>query len=504
MNSRSLLRNLFCEGIITSFLSYFLFIYGCATNPATKETQFMLVSEEKEFNIGKEVDKQVREEIGLYFETPELRSFVQNMGMAIGKSSDRPDLIYRTEIVDTTDFNAFAVPGGFVYVHRGLLERVNSADELASVMGHEIAHVAARHSASQISKSQLLNVGLFALDVATQGATRSYDPLINLGSVLAFSKFSRDDEREADHFGARYVAEAGYNPKASLDVMKQIQKLYEKEPSELEVWFMTHPATSERIENLTQEIEWFRQNKPEVLDRPKQRNEFIALLENMAVGQWNGSELIKKDHYYNKEYLLTIDIPPEWIAEINNKKFTAVFAQQKAGYLVYFNVEQLQKNLTSASYFEKYEKQLIGLGLKKNPELKTSARLPHGALAGIYSGRDSNNGNIVVETIAFVKGTNGFSLLCISKEQDFKNFQPMAESMAEGIIFISQEESANIHPDRLRVHKVEKGETWALITQRYFGSSQDMARLAEYNGFENLEEATVGTLLKIPPSFHTR
>ena len=210
-----------------------LALSSCAVNPASKKVEFMVVSEEQEFRIGQKVDKQVREQMGVYLELPNLRSLVKEVGGNIGRNSDRPNLIYRIEIVDLPDYNAFAIPGGFVYVHRGLVERMNSVDELASVLSHEIAHVAARHSAAQISKAQLINIGLLGVTIATEGAGQSYSPLIDIGATLAFTKFSRDDEREADHFGTRYMVRAGYNPKASIDVMNQIQRLQVREPTSL-------------------------------------------------------------------------------------------------------------------------------------------------------------------------------------------------------------------------------------------------------------------------------
>lgn len=473
---------------------------GCATNPVTREREFMTVSENKEFKIGQDVDKEVREKLGVYLELPELRSFVKNMGETIGRQSGRPGIIYRIEIIDTPDFNAFAVPGGFVYVHRGLLERMNSADELASVLGHEIGHVAARHSAAQISKSQLLNIGLFALAVATGGASQDYGQLIDLGSAMAFNKFSRDDEREADHLGIQYMLGAGYNPKASIDMMEQLQKLHEKEPSALEVWFMTHPPTRERIENLGREIKELRQNQHGVLDRPVKRNDLISLLDGLAVGEWNGSELINRDRYYNKEFLLSLAIPEGWIAQINNKEYTSVFGHTQKGFLVYLNVEPLQTPKSTTDYFKDFENDLKRLGLKRIVDFITSQKLPHGALAGVFSGYSRNMGAIMVEGIAFTKDANAFSLICFCKEKDFKEFQPHAESMAESIAFISQAEAATIKPARIRVHEVKKGETWESITKEYFSSSKEMGKLAEYNGFEVSDHLNAGTLLKIPPS----
>ena len=477
---------------------------GCATNPATKELEFMLVSEDKEFKIGQGVDKKVREDMGVYLELPELRSYVKQMVTAIGRQSDRPELIYRLEIIDSPDFNAFAVPGGFVYVHRGLLERMNSSDELASVMGHEIAHVAVRHSAAQISKAQLMNIGLIALAVGTQGAVQDFGQLINLGAAMAFNKFSRDDEREADHFGTEYVMRAGYNPKSSIDVMQQIQKLHEREPSTFEVWFMTHPPTSERIENLSQDIAAIQKEQPAVLERPVKRNEWIKLLDGLAVGEWNGSELIKGEHYYNKEYLLSVKIPEGWLSQINSKQYTSVFFHPKKKFFSYFKIEPLQSRKTTEEYFQDFEDYLNRAGLKKSKDIEPGRQLPHGALAGIYTGRERRLGSIMAVAIAFTKEANGYSLICLCKKDDFTEFQPLAESMGMSLKFISQEEADKLEPARMRVHEVEAGETWEDITEKYFGSSTGMNKLADYNGLETSQDLIVGDLLKIPPALNIR
>ncbi len=480
--------------------SCFLALSSCAVNPASKKLEFMTVSEGQEFSIGQEVDKQVREQMGVYLELPKLRSLVKEVGENIGRNSDRPNLIYRIEIVDLPDFNAFAVPGGFVYVHRGLLERVNSTDELASILGHEIGHVSARHSAAQISKAQLMNLGLLGLAVATEGASQSYGDLVNLGAVLAFSKFSRDDEREADHLGIKYMAQAGYNPKSAIDVMNQIQQLQVKEPTSLETWFMTHPPTSERLANLHQEVEQMRVEHPEVLKRPVDRNRYVALLDGLAVGEWNGNELTKGDRYYNKEFLLSMRMPEGWAVQINHKEYTAVFYHPKQEFYVYFNIEPLRTRKTTAAYFADFEKRLIRLGLKKTSGYTGNQVLHHGALWAVYEGYDQQRGALLAEGVAFTKGTLGYSLLGFSKKSDFVKFRPEIESMIGSLQFISQNEASQIQPPRLRIHEVVKGETWASITQQYFNASREMKKLAEYNGFEVSRDPTPGTLIKIPPS----
>lgn len=493
-------RHIFIGVLLLGLFFCSFILSSCAINPATKQREFMIVSEEQEFRIGKKVNKQVREDMGVYLELSELRSLVKELGENIGRNSDRSNLIYRIEIVDSPDFNAFALPGGFVYVHRGLLERMNSLDDLASVLGHEIAHVAARHSAAQISKAQLMNIGLLGATIATKGAIQDYGQLIQLGGALAFNKFSRDDEREADYFGTRYMTRAGYNPKASIDVMNHIQNLQIREPTTLETWFMTHPPTRERLANLNHEIEEIRLEQPGVLNRPLKRNQYVALLDRLAVGEWNGNELVSGERYYNKEFLLSLKIPEGWRARINSKQYTALFAHPKKGFYAFFDIEPLRIHKTTAEYFRDFEKRVKQRGLRKVKSLTTNRILRHDALIGIYKGYDRKRDSIMAEGIAFVKGTNGYSLIGSSKKDDFEEFQPLVESMIESLQFISQREASELKPSRLRIHKVENGETWASITEKYFNSSFGMEKLAEYNGLEASQEPSPGILLKIPPS----
>ena len=474
---------------------------GCAVNPVTGQTQFMTVSEEREFNMGQQVDKQVREEMGVYLEDPELRSLVKEVGGNISQNTARSKTLnYRFEIVDSPDFNAFALPGGFVYVHRGLLEKINSTDELASVLGHEIAHVDARHSAAQISKAELMQIGLLAANIATQGALGSFGDLLNVGAALTLNKFSRDAEREADHYGTIYMTQAGYNPKSSLDVMKQIKRIQLREPNTTETWFMTHPPTSERLVNLNHEVGAIRQTNPAAVDRAIKRNQYIKALDGLAVGEWNGQELIKGDYYYNKEFLLKMKLPEGWQGQINNKTYTAVFGQPKKDLYVMLNIEPLRTRKTSEEYFKDFENKLGKSGLKKDGQIASG--FTQGALKGTFKGSSSSMGAIKGVGFAFVNDVNGYSVLGICKQDDFETFRHQAESMIQSFVFISQKEATDLQPGRLKIHEVKGGETWDSIMKKHFSASQGKEKLAEYNGFEINQTPQPGILLKIPPTLH--
>src|SRR5688572_22382281 len=133
---------------------------GCATNPVTGERQFNLVSEEQEIELGQKAEPEIVKQFGGLYQDPQVQGVVQDVGMKLAKASDRPDLPWRFHVVNSPDLNAFALPGGGIFITQGLLSQLTNEAQLAGVLGHEVAHVAARHQARQISKSTALQAAL--------------------------------------------------------------------------------------------------------------------------------------------------------------------------------------------------------------------------------------------------------------------------------------------------------------------------------------------------------
>ena len=180
---------------------------ACATNPATGQREFSLMSEDKEIQIGQEQDAQVRREMGVY-EDNELQQYVNDVGLKLARTSDRPNLPWHFTIVDVPAINAFALPGGYIYITRGILPYLQDEAQMAGVLGHEIGHVNARHSARQYSRSTASQLGLIVGSILAP-QTRPFAQLGESGLGLLMLKNSRDDELEADSLGARYAARAG-------------------------------------------------------------------------------------------------------------------------------------------------------------------------------------------------------------------------------------------------------------------------------------------------------
>src|ERR1043165_7944602 len=145
-----------------------MFVAACATNPATGQRQFNLMSEAQELQIGQESDVQIRQEMGVY-DDPELQRYVESIGLRMAQTSQRPNLPWRFTVIDSAAVNAFALPGGYIYITRGILAYLNDESQMAGVLGHEIGHVTARHAASQYSKSTLSQIGLIGAAIFAPG-----------------------------------------------------------------------------------------------------------------------------------------------------------------------------------------------------------------------------------------------------------------------------------------------------------------------------------------------
>jgi predicted Zn-dependent protease len=227
-----------------------LTLADCAVNPATGDRQLMLMSEAQEIELGKEADQEIVASMGLY-DDPDLAEYVSTLGLRLAGDSERPDLPWTFRVLDDPIVNAFALPGGFVYVTRGILTHLNSEAELSAVVGHEIGHVTARHGANRMSKAQLAGVGL-GVGAAVSPEFARYAGLAETSLSLLFLKYSRDDERQADDLGLRYTIGAGYDARQMPEVFALLKRVSESAGGGgVPGWLSTHPdpdARGERIE----------------------------------------------------------------------------------------------------------------------------------------------------------------------------------------------------------------------------------------------------------------
>ena len=236
------------EFLYLSSLTAAGWMVGCATNPVTGESQFMLVSESQEINLDKQHSPhQFSADYGVA-QDAKLNAYVSQTGRRLAGLSHRPQMPYSFRVVNANYVNAYAFPGGSIAATRGIMLKMRNEGELAALMGHELGHVNARHTAEILSKSQLTNLVVGSLAIAGQstGYGKLAAQLGMLGSGALLASYSRDNERQADALGMEYMVKGGYGPDGMVGLMDILSNLSKGKHSSAELLFATHPMSSER------------------------------------------------------------------------------------------------------------------------------------------------------------------------------------------------------------------------------------------------------------------
>ncbi len=310
-------------------------IAACALNPVSDRLEPALLSEADELRLGQENDAAVRKQYGVYANA-RLRAYVQLVGERLAAHSHRPQLQYRFTVLDSPEVNAFALPGGYIYVTRGLLAHLDSEAELAAVLGHEIGHVAARHAVRQHSAAVVAHAGftLGSILVPELGSRAGQSLLNTLGGAL-LSGYGRDHELEADRLGAEYLARSDYSPQAMIDVIALLknQEVFEKAlaaregraPRVYHGVFASHPSADERLQQVVGEAEKHRGAG----NVRAQRSTYLKLLDGLA---WNDSEAQGIRHgsdFYHRGLDFAVRFPAGWHVDNNPERLLAISPTQE-------------------------------------------------------------------------------------------------------------------------------------------------------------------------------
>jgi len=220
---------------------------SCAVNPLTGDDELMFYNVDQDFKVGAAVAPKLEEAMGGRIEDESLQKYVDRVGQKIARVCHHPEWDYNYVAVESEQVNALALPGGYIFITRGMLEKLNSEAELAGILGHETAHVVGRDSMNAMSKQRGMQIATIAAAVA--------DPSAGMGAFYAgqflMLNYSREDETQADLSGLDYMVEAGYDPHGILNVMAVLEGLMERRPIE---FFSTHPLPENRLHRLRQKI----------------------------------------------------------------------------------------------------------------------------------------------------------------------------------------------------------------------------------------------------------
>lgn len=214
----------------------------------------LTVSRQEEIEMGRDYARQIDDELPLIDE-PAIRGPVSELGHEMARVSARPDLPYEFKVVNTNVINAFAVPGGFIYMNRGLIEASEEMGEVAGVMAHEVGHVVARHSARQIERARRASLGLAVGSIVLGQPSGAAELGVNVAAGFYFAKHSREAEAEADSLAVELMVESGWHPCGLVDFFMTMLAAREDRPGALQSLFASHPLTEDRIRDVDAHIE---------------------------------------------------------------------------------------------------------------------------------------------------------------------------------------------------------------------------------------------------------
>ena len=314
-----------------------LSVAGCATNPVTGQQNLVLISEQQEIALGRKHHALLLQQYSVYADR-ELQNYVNRLGQKLAKNSHRKHLRFTFTVLDSPEVNAFALPGGYVYITRGIIAYMNSEAELAGVLGHEIGHVTARHSVRQ--QTAQTGAGLLQTGIGILTGSSSIARTAGQFTHAWTSGYGRRHELEADRLGAEYLARVGYAPEKMLDVIGLLkdQEAFDMQRARREGRkarkyhgvYATHPRNDQRLQEVIRAARKFANPNPVQTDPEK----FLRLLDGMPFGHSEHSGIVQGPHFYHKRLDFALQFPSGWRIENQPGRLIAVRADNQATLLV--------------------------------------------------------------------------------------------------------------------------------------------------------------------------
>ena len=460
-------------------------LVGCAVNPVTGKQDFVMITEEQEIQMGREYNSQILKMNPVY-EDQELQEYVQSIGESLALKSHRPNLIYRFTVLDSPDINAFALPGGYIYINRGLMSYFSSEEELAAVLGHEIGHVTARHSVRQYSQSQLMGILSAAIEV---NAGRTAGNIANLASGALLSGYGREMELEADDLGAQYIYQDGYSPQGMYDVLSVLkdQEIYAKkiaeqrgqEPRSYHGVFASHPSNDLRLQEVLDNVSNSYQKGNE-----RSKDMYLEKIEGMVFGDSEKSGVRRGNKFYHGPLNLFMSSSKSW--EIINTPNRLIFMSP-------FGEAVLQMTLEDLNFKESPENYLRRFASSTYDDMTLNVNGFEGFTAKAYrTGKETRMAVIF-------KDDQAYQFLGYSKNNYFNisKFDTEFLNIINSFRNLNPEEQVLSKPLRLKIYKVNEGDSYESLASKSSINTNAEDQLRLINGDYPDKKLEVGRLIKI-------
>ncbi len=477
--------------IISLFIADLLLIISCAVNPVTGKRQLVFMSEAQEIALGAQYDPQVLATFGAY-EDVDLASFVQTKANEMGLISHRPKLEYHVKILDSPVVNAFATPGGYVYLTRGILAQFNNEAEVMGVLGHEMGHIAARHSVTQQAKQTVGQLLVITGMIASKQFAQYADYAMQ-GMQLLFLKFSRDDEVQADALGVEYSSKIGYDAKKMADFFQVLNKMSMAESEGgVPTFLSTHPDPGDRYNSVNRDAKKW-QDSLKLSPWKVNADNYLHMIDGIVYGEDPRQGYVEGNIFYHPELKFKFSFPTGWKYE--NLPTQVNIGPEDGKALIVFTIAG-QKTLQTAA-----DSTLKQLGLTLvNSEKKTVNGMPAIVTVSKQTSKDQSTGQeqtIMVLSYFIDYSSTYYVFHGVSAEADFSTYNKVFESNMSTFNKLTDPAKLNVRPKRILVKKVERAGT---LSETFTSLGVKKAQMDETSLLNNMaltDKVQAGKLIKI-------
>jgi predicted Zn-dependent protease len=461
---------------------------ACATNPVTGRREFSLMSEAQEIQIGQEQDAQIRKEMGVYAEG-DLPKYVSDVGVRLSRLSERPALPWKFTVVDAAAINAFALPGGFIYITRGILPFLDNEAQLAGVVAHEIGHVTARHSAQQYSRATGAQLGLILGSILVP-QTRPFAELGQTGLGVLMLKYGRDDELQADELGVKYATAAGWEPAGIPQMLATLGRIEEASDNKgVPNWLSTHPAAEDRVQKIQAAVETARAGA-DASRLAVNRDEFLRRIDGIIYGDNPEQGIVRGRSFLHSGLRFSLEFPQGW--DVNNGPSQVVAKDPQANAFI---IMQLVEQPAGRSVEEVALRSMQAAGFQA---VEGGRRMINGldAFVGTYRGTMQDLGAVAARAAHIVHGQNVFFVAGLAPQQLYLREEPVFSATIASFRPLTPAEAENIRPNRIDLYTARPGDTWQSIAERSGGVIK-ATTLAIMNGRAITDQPRPGDRLKM-------
>jgi len=471
-------------------LSIILLIPSCAINPVTGKRQLMFVTEEQEIAMGAQYHPKVISAFGIY-ENETLSKFLEEKGTQMGQLSHRPNLRYHFTILDSPVVNAFAVPGGYLYFTRGILAQFNSEAELIGVLGHEMGHVTARHTAQQQTNQQLGELLLVGGMIASKEIYEMADEVM-AGMQLLFLSFSRENESESDRLGVEYATKMGYDAHKMADFFAVLDKMsMESSEGGVPTFLSTHPDPKNRFSTVHELTDEWQAKYPEEKFLVK-HDTYLDMIDGIIYGEDPRQGYVENNTFYHPGLRFKFAFPGNWLL-VNTPSQVQILSPDKDAGMVFRLSDESTPQAASQKTMNDLNLSVI------NSKATTVNRNEAVAVLSQQVNQTQNGKEQVTRVLSYFikKGERVYEFHGISGDKDFDKNLVAFESTMQDFSTLTDQDKINIKPDRIRVRTIEKAGTVQEILTRLQVSKDQLEELALLNNHDLNDRLEEGSRIKI-------